>query len=426
MTYSFLSMATQQKVTRSNMHNLQTVFAFEVVRTLKKKSFWITALSFPVVIALVFAIIFFSNQATEQATLDTKNQKFNFALTDTASLINPQLLTQLHATSISDKQTGIEQVKDGKLDAYFYYPSDIASHKVEVYAKDVGLFDNNRYKATAEALLAQSTIANIEPTAVTILQNKVNYSAITYRDGVEYDSFKQLIAPGLFLVLFYILISMFGGQMLTSTTEEKENRVIEMILTTIKARTLIIGKILSLIVLALIQIVTIMIPILVIYLQFGSQLSLPNVDLTNLPLDPVRITIGAVLFAFSFLLFTGLLVAVGAAMPTAKEASGYFGVIMVFIFGPLYAVSLFISAPQSQLVTFLSYFPLTAPIPLMLRNAVGNLSFIEALIGIVVLGVSAMIALAIAIRLFRYGALEYAKRLSFRSLFAAKKNTPRH
>jgi ABC-2 type transport system permease protein len=407
------------------MHNLRTVFNFEVVRTLKKKSFWVTAFSFPVVISLVFGIIFFSNQATEQASLDTKNQKFSLAYTDESHSINRQLAGQLHATELSDKQTGIAQVKNGALDAYFYYPSDITTHKVEVYAKDVGLFDNNRYQATAEALLTQSTITTVAPKVTAILQNKITYAATMYQGGVEYDGFKQLIAPGLFLVLFYILISMFGGQMLTSTTEEKENRVIEMILTTIQARTLIIGKILSLIVLALIQIVAIMIPLLIIYLQFGSQLSLPNVDLTNLPLDPLRITIGALLFALSFLLFTGLLVAVGAAMPTAKEASGFFGVIMVFIFGPLYAVSLFVSAPESHLVTFLSYFPLTAPIPLMLRNAVGNLSIPEALIGVGVLGISAVIILSIAIRLFRYGALEYSKRLSIRSLFIAKKNTPR-
>jgi ABC-2 type transport system permease protein len=212
--------------------------------------------------------------------------------------------------------------------------------------------------------------------------------------------------------------------MLTSTTEEKENRVIEMILTTIKAKTLIIGKILSLIILSLIQIIAILIPILVSYVLFGSQLALPNVDLTNIPLDPLRITIGAILFALSFLLFTGLLVAIGAAVPTAKEASGFFGLIMMFIFGPLYAFTLFISAPQSAIVTFLSFFPLTAPIPLMLRNAVGNLSLIEALIGITILGVSAVIVLAIAIRLFHYGALEYSKRLSLKSLFATKKNTP--
>jgi ABC-2 type transport system permease protein len=407
------------------MHNLSTVFSFEVMRTLKKKSFWITALAFPVVIGMVIAIIYFSSEATEQASLDTVNQKFSLAVTDESKVIAPQLLEQLQAKTVSSKQQGIDDVKNGKLDAYFYYPADLSKNKVQVYAKDVGLFDNNRYQGTAETLLSSSVAATTDPQIVTILQKKVAFDSKTYQDGAEYDGFKQLIAPGIFLVLFYVLIAIFGSQMLTSTTEEKENRVIEMILTTIKARTLIIGKILSLIVLAFIQIVAILIPILLIYFQFGSQLALPSIDLTNIPLDPMRITLGAVIFFLSFLLFTGLLVAVGAAVPTAKEAGGFFGVVMTLIFGPLYAVTLFISAPTSSLVTFLTFFPLTAPIPLMLRNAVGNLSVTDALIGIVILGISATIIMAIAIRLFRYGALEYSKRLSLSALFQSKKKTSR-
>jgi ABC-2 type transport system permease protein len=403
------------------MHNLNTVISFEVLRTLKKKTFWITALSFPVVITAVFAIIFFSNQATEQATLDTKNQKFSLAITDQSHIIDPTLIDQLQTKTVESKEQGIEQVKTGELDAYFYYPANVSTDKVEVYAKDVGLFDNNRYRGTADALLAQSIAAKVDPQAIVILKNTVQFSSVTYKNGQEYDGFKQIIAPGIFLVLFYILIAMFGSQMLTSTTEEKENRVIEMILTTIKAKTLIIGKIISLILLALIQIVTILIPIIIIYLLFGSHLSLPNVDLTNIPLDPLRITIGAILFSLSFLLFTGLLVAIGAAVPTAKEASGFFGIIMMFIFGPLYAFTLFISAPHSAIVSFLSFFPFTAPIPLMLRNAVGNLSITEAIVGIVILAISATVVLAIAIRLFKYGALEYSKRLSFSALLQRKK-----
>lgn len=407
------------------MHNLGTVFTFEVTRTLKKKSFWITALSFPIVIAAVFAIIYFSGQATEQAALDTKNQEFSLALTDESDVIHPQYIQQIGAEIITDKQQGIDRVKNGELDAYFYYPANVSKKPVEVYAKDVGLFDNNRYQGTAKALLTQSTANRVNPETVAILQDKVSYNATTYKNGEVFNGFKQLIAPGIFLVLFYIVITMFGSQMLTSTTEEKENRVIEMILTTIKARTLIVGKILSLIVLALMQILTILIPVVAIYLLYGDQLALPNVDLTNIPLDPLRIGIGAAIFTLSFLLFTGLLVAIGAAVPTAKEAGGFFGIIMMLIFGPLYAFSLFISAPHSTIVTFLSFFPFTAPIPLMLRNAIGNLSVPEALLGIAILGVSATIVMAIAIRLFRYGALEYSKRLSFSTLFGTKKSTPR-
>lgn len=404
------------------MYNFGTVFRFEVIRTLKKKSFWIMSLSFPVIIGAIFGIIFFSNQATDKAAQDTKNQKFSLVVTDESGLINKQILQQLGASESTDKQANIDKVTAGSLDAYFYYPKAVGKEKVEVYAKDVGLFDNSRYEAVAKVILQQSVGPTINPQTTAILQDKVAFSATTYKDGKPFDGFKELIAPGIFLVLFYILISMFGSQMLTSTTEEKENRVTEMILTTIEAKTLIIGKIFSLITLAIMQIIIILVPIIIIYALFHNELLLPNLDLSNIPLNPMRIAIEAVIFMLSFLLFTGLLVAVGAVAPTAKEAGGFFGVVMMFIFGPLYAVSLFISAPDSPLVQFLSFFPLTAPIPLMLRNAVGNLTTADALIGMSILAVSAVIALAIAVRLFRFGVLEYSRRISLRVLFKKRAN----
>lgn len=402
------------------MHNLGTVFRFEVKRTLKKKSFWITALSFPVIIIVVFGIIFFSNQASTQAAEETRNQPFSLAVTDDSKLISAQLLSAAKASVTTDKQAAIEQVKQGALDAYIYYPADLSTQSVEIYAKNVSLFDNGRYEAIAKSLLQVTAQATTTPEIQTILQDRVNFTATTYKDGQVYDGLKELIAPGVFLVLFYILIAMFGNQMLTSTTEEKENRVIEMILTTIQARTLIIGKILSLIVLAAVQMLVILLPTLILYLVFRDMLSIPNFDLTNIPLDPVRITIGALIFVTSFLMFTGILVGIGAATPTAKEATGFFGVVMLFIFGPLYAVTLFVSSPDAVLVKVLSFFPLTAPIPLMLRNAVGNLSITDAIIGISILGLSAIIALAVSIRMFRYGALEYSRRMSLKTIFTKK------
>jgi ABC-2 type transport system permease protein len=403
------------------MYNLGTVFRFEVTRTVKKKSFWIASIVFPVIIASVFGIIYFSNKATSDAANKTQNQHFSIAITDKSHLLSVNVLNVIKAKEISNKQVGINEAKSGKVDAYFYFPPDISKQKVEIYAKDVGIFDNSRYQGTAEVLLNQAVAGRVDKQVSAILQKKVNYSSITYKDGQPFDGIKQAIAPGVFLVLFYILMAMFGNQMLTSTTEEKENRVIEMILTTIQARTLIIGKILSLIVLALIQITIILIPITILYLLVGKHLSLPSFDLAHIPFDPLRISLGAAIFFFSFLLFTGLLVAIGSAVPTAKEASSFFGAIMALVFGPLYAVTLFISAPTSPLVKFLTFFPLTAPIPLLLRNAVGNLSVQDALIAIIILFICAVAIMTLAINLFRYGALEYSKKLSLKSIFNLSK-----
>jgi len=394
------------------MHNLRTVLGFELSRTLKKKSFWISAAMFPIAICLIFVIIYFSGQASDKAAEDTKNQQFSIELTDESGLLSPEAIKAVDAREQTDKAHGISDVKNGKVDAYFYYPKNLGTEKVEVYGKDVGLFNSGRYQGVAESLLKQAAASQTSPEVTAVLTDTVAFNSQTYKDGQIYDGFKQVILPGVFLLLFYILIVVFGNQMLTSSTEEKENRVIEMLLTSLSARTLVIGKIISLLLLGFIQVLVIVTPVVIIYLLFHNSLSLPEVDLSSLPIDPVRILVGALLFMLSFVFFTGLLVAIGASVPTAKEASGFFGAVMLFLFGPLYAVTLFISAPESGLVKFLSFFPLTAPIPLLLRNAVGNLAPWETALGIAILAVSAVLSLMIATRLFRYGALEYGRRLS--------------
>ena len=404
------------------MHNLSTVIRFEIVRALKKKSFWILAISFPIMFAAIFGIIFLSNKATDDAAEKLKNQSFSIAITDESKLVKPQLIAAAKATEIksNDKQLAINRVKNGQLDAYIYYPKNLDQQSVEVYGKDVGIFDNGRYSSLANSLLSTSVQSGVDPAIQKIIQGKISSTSTVYRDGKVHDSIQEMILPGVFLILFYFLITFFGNQMLTSTTEEKENRVIEMILTTIEARTLIIGKIISLIVLAIIEGLLIVLPVLTGYLLFHNQLKLPSVDLSSLPIDPLRIGIGFLVFASSFMLFTGLLVAIGAAVPTAKEANSFFGIVMILLFGPLYAITMFISIPDSPLVKFLSLFPLTSPIPLMLRNAAGNLGVSEAIIGIAILIISATIIMAIAVRIFRFGALEYSRKLSAKEIFARK------
>ncbi len=402
------------------MHNLGTVMRFEIVRTIKKKSFWIMAIGFPVMFAAIFGIIFLSNEATNTASKNLEKQKFSIAITDESHLVKPHYLAALNITTIASKQQGINAVKAGTYDAYFYYPADIVKQPIEVYGKEAGIFNNGKYAGVATNLLKMSANEDISPQLRSVVQGTTSTKFVAYKDGAAYDGLKEMILPGIFLVLFYLLISFFGNQMLTSTTEEKENRVIEMILTTIEARTLIIGKIISLIILAAIQGAIILLPALLGYLLFHDKLHLPFVDLTTLPVNWGRIGLGAAIFAASFMLFTGLLVAVGSAVPTAKEAGQFFGIVMMLIFGPLYAVSLFVSSPDNSLVRFLSLFPLTAPIPLMLRNAVGNLSTSEALLGISFLTITAIIVLFVAVRIFRYGALEYSRKLSLREIFGRK------
>lgn len=403
------------------MHNLSTVIRFEIVRTLKKKSFWAMALGFPLMFGMIFGIIFLSSQSTSDAAAQLEKQHFSLEVTDSSGFVRPEVLQGFGAKTVADKETGRAHVLSGAVDAYFYYPHDLTKEKIEIYAINVGLFDNSRYDAVARALLTSSVQTDVPTDVLAIVKGSVTTNTTTFRDGEEFDPFKQMIFPGVFLVLFYLLIAFFGNQMLTSTTEEKENRVIEMILTTIEARTLIVGKIISLIILAFIQGAIVVLPALLGYIFLHDHLSLPALDLSGLPVDWGRIAVSAAIFITSFLLFTGLLVAIGAAMPTAKEAGGFIGIVMILLFGPLYAATLFVSAPTNPFVIGLSLFPFTAPIPLLLRNAIGNLQGWEVAVALTILTVSTVLIMNLAVRLFRYGALEYSRKLGLREIFGRRR-----
>lgn len=405
----------------SKMHNLGTVFKFETIRVLKKPTFWLMALGFPLMFAALYGIMFWSQSTTMQAAKELEKQEFSLSVTDDSKLVRPELLMAAKTKTVESKEAGINDVKNGKIDAYIYFPKDISKQKVEVYGKDVGLFQNGKYGAVAQSLLSQSVASTVGQAQVAILQNKVQLSSTTYLDGKEHGGINEMIAPGLFLVIFFMLITFFGNQMLTSSTEEKENRTVEMLLTMVKTDTLITGKILSLMVLALIQMLVIILPVAAGYLAFGSKLQLPNMDLSLLVFDPVRIGLALVIFLASFMMFTGMLVTLGAMMPTAKEASQWFGLVIMLIFGPFYGITAFVSFPDSPFVKFLSLFPFTAPIPLLLRNAVGNLPAWEGLLGAALLIVAAVFVLWLAVRTFRYGAMSYDSKLSLSALRMKRK-----
>ena len=320
------------------MHNLRTVIWFEFIRTIKKKSFWLSVLALPAIIGVVIAVAYFSSAAADSAAEQAVKEKFSLVVMDQSGLIDPGVLAPLSAETVDAKDAGVQLVTSGKKEAFFYYPSDIASEPVEVYAKDVGLVKNDKYSTVALQLLALSQKGAVSPQQSAIIQGRVATTMTTYTDGQKMPGFERVIAPGSILILFYITFVLMAGRMLASTTEEKENRVIEMLLSYVKARTLVIGKILSLLLVGLVQVVAIAIPVALGVWLARDVVDLPSFDVSKIVIDPVTLLISALIFILAYLLFTGILVAIGSAVPTAKEAGSFMGVAMFSMFIPLYAL----------------------------------------------------------------------------------------
>jgi ABC-2 type transport system permease protein len=399
------------------MHNLWTVVWFEFVRTVKKKSFWLSVLALPAIIGIVVAVAYFSGQAADTASQKAAAERFSMAITDRSGIVSDNLINAGKIRTIASKDEGVELVKRGEVDAYFYIPADVSKEPVEAFGQDVGLVKNDKYGAVALQLLRQSLNDVVSAQQASVVRGDVSVRTTTYEDGAPVAGLERAVAPGAILVLFYITFVLMAGRMLASTTEEKENRVIEMLLSNVQPRTLVTGKILSLLLIGLTQVATIGLLVGLIVWLARDSVSLPSIDISRVTFEPLTMLISIVTFVAAYVLFTGILVAIGSAVPTAKEAGSFMGVAMFGLFVPLYAVQAIIADPSQLLVKIFTYFPLTSPITLLIRNTVGNLSTTEALVSIGLLALAAALAIWVASRIFGYGTLEYSRKLSWREIF---------
>lgn len=394
-------------------HNFGIVYRFEVARMLSKPSFWLSIIAFPLLMAIIFGVSFLDAKfSIDSAEEELKNNKLVAVITDNSRLVSEQMVQQMGAAITDDKQAAIDQVRNGQVDAYFYYPADLANDRIEVHGKNISLFENSKYTALAKTILNNSVQVSTDPNITTILADQTRSDTHFYEaDGSEANLLGDLIIPAAFLVLFYLIICVFSSQMLNATVEEKENRITEMLLTTISSRTLITGKIFAFITLVLVQALVIIGLILGGYLIAANWIDLPSLDLSIITFDPVRIVIAAALFIVSILMYSGIMVAIGAATPTAKEANSFMSVPVMLLVTPFFFFNTVISEPGALIVKALMYFPLTAPVLLMTLNALGTLSIANAMIGLSIMTATTVVIFIIAAKLFQTGAIEYHKRI---------------
>ncbi|MFA5844158.1 MAG: ABC transporter permease [Coriobacteriia bacterium] len=403
-------------------HNLGTVVSFEVTRTLTKRRFWITTLIVPVALGVVIGLVVVANTSTASQVDSQKDARFTFTYSDASGYVDPALVTALGGSKATDEARAIADVRSGKTDAYFAYPSDPAKQPTKVYGADEGIFENGKYSAVARRILVAGAQGRVGDKALTALvQGDFPVTSTTYKEDRESGGINEVIPPLAFLAIFYVVIVLLGNQMTTSLLEEKENRVTEMILTTLDPTTLVIGKVISLFIIGMVQMLVFALPVVIGYLFFRTELNLPNLDLSHLVLEPGPMIVGALLLVGGFTLFTTTLIAVGAIMPTARDAGQVQAPVMILIFVPFYAISLVVSDPHAFIVQIFTYLPYTAPVTAMLRNGFGSLSPLEAIIVIAELFGLGVIGLRLAVRLFRYGSIEYSRKVSLRAVFAKQK-----
>lgn len=394
--------------------NVFKVAKFEIVRQLKKPAFWAATLLLPLLIGGIYFISFITSQDVD-TNPDIKDD-MKIAVTDRAGVLSENVPYLIE----DGKEKGVEKVIDGEVDYYFYIPQDfLETKKVEFYHISEGLDIFNYDGNIIKSLLLQDAATRVQPEDVVALTGgfEVNDNKLT-KDGKESNALGKALIPFAIGIVYFMFVALCGNRFLFSVVEEKENRISEIILTTVSSKHLIVGKIIAMLALALVQIAAFVLPVVVL-IAIKHNDPMISSFLSIMEVDPVMIILGLVLFVSSAILYAGTCTFVGSLVPTAKDASSFIGPAIVAMVMPLYFMQMFMLAEPPFVVQFMTYFPLTAPIALMLRSGFGTISVLEYSIGIGVVLISAIIMTRLAIISFQKNAINYG-RASLKSVF--KKN----
>ena len=212
-------------------------------------------------------------------------------------------------------------------------------------------------------------------------------------------------------VLFFC-ISIFGSLVLTGVLEEKSSRVVEVLLARVPARVLLAGKIAGIGLLGLAQIGVTALTALIAVTAFHS-IDVPAIRGAVLAWVVIWFVLGYILYATIY----GALGSLGSRVEDAQSVAGPISVVLVVAYFASFAM---IAQPTSVLARAISYFPLTAPMAMPGRIAMGATTWWEPLIAVALTLAATLVLVRIAGRLYTSAILHGGPRLSLRGAWQGR------
>jgi ABC-2 type transport system permease protein len=203
--------------------------------------------------------------------------------------------------------------------------------------------------------------------------------------------------PYITAFVFYMVILGSASLMLNSISKEKENRVMEVLMTSITPTQMMAGKMIGLGLAGLLQTVVWSIGGLLTLRFSGTVFELPDA----FQLSPVLVVWGVLYFVLGYAVYAALMGGIGALAPNLRETGQTVTLVIMPLVVPLMFINLLIDKPNHPLSILFSLFPLTAPVGMMARLAGTNVPLWQNLMSLLLLALSAWLAVRAAAGIFR-------------------------
>lgn len=435
------------------MNKILLIIQREYYTRIQKKSFWIASIITPLLITAIYAIPIWL------ASRDKEIKKIEFL--DQSGLFDKEILKSKEVDF--ELITGNEEAlkKDffnKKYEAIVVVPKDILSHPnfLKIYAKksiSIGL--QSEIESVVQERLRKELLSNagiqkeaFERTQVDVSGNTIILS--NEGDEKESNSGGIMILAGILGMILYITVMIYGSQVMNGVIEEKNNRIIEVMISSVKPIQLMLGKIIGVGLVGLTQFLLWAVLTFsfsqVAKTIYGKDLKkeataqmvkgVNSKELVKTPqvqddsdinpfkvLEEVKNTVNIPLlmgsflffFFFGYLLYSSLFAAIGSAVESPAEAQQFTIAVTIPIIISFVLAQFTIQDPDSNVAFWASVIPFTSPINMMVRIPYG-VPTSELLLSMTLLVLGFLGVAWLSARIYRVGILMYGKKMSWKEL----------
>jgi ABC-2 type transport system permease protein len=387
------------------MHKIWLILKNEIITIITRPSYLLTIFGIPVGAALIFAFVSFLNrdQSTSSVVAEIvsgpQKQEIH-GLIDQSRIIKilPPSLPTDTLVMFQDEASARVALEKGEISAYYIIAEDyLQSGTITFIRPDFNPLSSADQSGLVEWILRVNLLDGDERLA-TFVKGPIQLEEVSLASEPQRDQNDPLTfyVPYAVTLLFYIIIMGAASLLLSSVTKEKENRMLEVLMSSITPLQMLSGKIIGLGLVGLLQ--------TVVWLGTGRLLLLRGSNVLNiskafqLPLS--FLVWGIVFFLLGYAVYASLMSAVGALVPNMREASQTTVVIALPLILPLFFISVLVDKPNGGLSVAMSFFPMTAPVAMMTRVAAGSVPVWQIVLSALLLALTVVLIVRLVARMF--------------------------
>jgi ABC-2 type transport system permease protein len=399
------------------MSKMLIVLRHEFRTIISKPSFWFGIIGAPILMGAIFVVIGLTSGAATAAVIAQQSARPSApqGYVDQADLIQ-RVGDDFHAFATeADARAALAA---GQIEAYYVVPPDYV-HTGQVRMVSAQIDDTPlgpRQKTASFERMLHSNLLGSDELAARVAQ-RVDLDQSTAlapteeRRGATFGGFSPLVYG--IALLFFIVLMTASAYLMQAVTTEKENRVIEILMSSVTPSQLLAGKIFGLGLIGLIQLA----------LWFGSAVYLLTAltfvrDFVG-PISPIAVVLTVAFFILGYFVYASLLAGLGALMPGAREAAQYTFLVLLPLFIPLYLNAAIGAEPNGPLAVVLSLIPFTSPIVMPMRLFATRVPPVQIALALGLLVALVFLAVNGAARAFRAQSLLSGSKPSLKQVIAA-------